>query len=127
MLRPLYERVFKRAMSAQYSADLVDAKKLYAYIGAQLISKITLDYKLLQAQYDNLKGHEMAQYFHNVGLLPSVVFDGARTYATSEGVKHLGYANNSFVEYPPVESHILGFIFYPAAEEHMYARNILVY
>jgi hypothetical protein len=127
LLRPLYERVFKRAMTAQYQSDLADAKKLYTYIGAQLLSKITLDYKLLQAQYDNIKGHEMVQYFHNVGLLPNIIFEGARTYNTSEGVKYLGFAKNQFVEYPEIQNHILGFIFYPAKDEFKYSNKIMVY
>ena len=127
MLRPLYERVFKRAMNAQYQSDLVDAKKLYTYIGAQLVSKMTLDYKLLQAQYNHIQGHEMAQYFHNVGLLPSILFDGARTYNTADGVKYLGFAKNQFVEYPQIQNHILGFIFYPADQEFKYHNKIMVY
>ena len=127
ILRPLYERVFLRAMNSQRYSDLQDARVLYGYIGAQLVGKMVIDGSAVANTLNHVQGHLFAQYFHNVGLLPNVIFEGARTYNTNEGVKYLGYAKNQFVEYPQIESHILGFIFYPAEEEFKYSNKIMVY
>ena len=126
-LRPLYERVFKQAMGRQYEFDLDKAKSIYGLVGAQLTTKMLLDASIIRQHLNHVSGHLFAQYFHNVGLLPNVIFEGARTYNTSDGVKYLGYAKNQFREYPQIQNHILGFIFYPASEEFKYHNKIMVY
>ena len=61
-------------------------------------------------------------------MLPNTIFEGATSYKVEgEGIKYLGFSKNQFVEYPAVQNHILGFMFYPANQENMYNNKIVVY
>ena len=123
----LSNQVLLRSLNAQLTADTETARTVYGLIGVQLTSRLLLDAGRLRHNLNHIQGHLFADYFHNVGMLPNIIFDGAKTYQTNEGIKYLGYAKNQFVEYPQVNNHVLGFMFYPANQELLYNNKIIVY
>lgn len=124
----LSNMILLRSLNAQLKKDSEVARDLYGLIGVQLMVRGLLDGSRIRSNYNHVKGHLFAEYFHNVGMLPNVIFEGATSFATkNEGVKYLGYAKNQFIEYPSIQNHILGFIFYPPEQEFLYQNNIIVY
>ena len=123
----LYNKVILKAMNAQLGADTEKARNIYALVGIQLTTRLLLDGSRLRYNYNHIQGHLFSQYFHNVGLLPNIIFEGATSYKVEgEGIKYLGFSKNQFVEYPAVQNHILGFMFYKPNEEYLY-NNKLIY
>ena len=124
----LYNKVILKAMNAQLESDTQTARNVYALVGLQLTTRLLLDGSRLRYNFNHVQGHLFAQYFHNVGMLPNTIFEGATSYKVEgEGIKYLGFSKNQFVEYPAVQNHILGFMFYPSNQENMYNNKIVVY
>ena len=124
----LYNNVVLKAMNAQLGADSEKARQIYALVGIQLTTRLLIDASRLRYNYNHVQGHLFAQYFHNVGLLPNTIFEGAKSYKVEgEGIKYLGFSKNGFYEYPEVQNHILGFMFYPSNQESLYNNKMIIY